>query len=111
MTAVAFTARHRSLAGPLDSPIADLAHDTHVRATATIQGATFHGAGDSRRATLLIADDAGATVVATIDADHLWRVPDFALTRGARIQFGGLVRRFPGTGAHVSIAIYGINPA
>jgi hypothetical protein len=111
MTATAFTVRHRTIAGSIDSPITDLAADTHVRTVAPVIVTTahYHGAGDNRRAVLGLTNDQGVTIVATIDADHLAMIPPFFLTRGARLEIGGLVQR--PTDRLVTLAVYGIAPA
>ncbi|OEV10220.1 hypothetical protein [Streptomyces nanshensis] len=89
--------------------LGNVTDDTWGFATATITTATPRGTGNSRRMTLGLTADNGATAVATLDSVRLRQTPDFLLTPGARVQVRGVVRRL--TDTLPVIDVIGIAPA
>lgn len=90
--APAFTVSRRSIRGRVHADLTAVPDGVDVITVATIVSARAHGTGSSRRLTLGLAADNGATAVATVDADRLQQIPDFLRTRGARVRVWGVVR-------------------
>lgn len=109
MTTRSVLFRHRSIAGLVHDPLADVPDDTWGDTEGVITAARTFGHGTNSRVVLNVTDDRGATVVVTLDSNRVRQTPDFLRTRGARVQIRGTVRRLPGLPP--TITATGIAPA